>query len=65
MCVPYSTVCLLQAITIAIIVPKQINSHTIEVESHIKRTIMKILAPFGIRNEEENNSDSETDDLYI
>ena len=65
MCVPYSSVCLLQALTIAIIVPKQISSHTIEAESHMKGTIMKILASFGIRNEEENESESDTDDLTI
>ena len=65
MCVPYSSVCLLQAITIAIIVPKQISSQTIKAESHITGTIMKILASFGIGNEEENESESDTDDLTI
>ena len=65
MCVPYSSVCLLQAMTIAIIVPKQISSHTIKAESHITGTIMKILASFGIGNEEENESESDTDDLSI
>ena len=65
MCVPYSSVCLLQAITIAIIVPKQISSHTIKAESNMKGIIMKILAFFGISNEEENDSDSDIDDLHI
>ena len=65
MCVPYSSVCLLQAMTIAIIVPKQLSSQTIEAKSHMKGTMMKILASFGIRNEEENESESDIDDSTI
>ena len=47
MCVPYSSICLLQAITIAVIVLKQVDCNKVDNQNTEKGWMKKILSKFG------------------
>ena len=65
MCVPYSSICLLQALTIAIIVPIQVKGNEKNHDGKEPGRVMKMLYTFGVVNEKESESEDDIQDWYI
>ena len=65
MCVPYSSICLLQAITIAVVVSKQVDCNKVDNENTEKGWMKKILCKFGVDDDKEIESDDDVEDWYI